>query len=178
MVLDGEKATGELNFVPAEKDSKTGEFSGTVSAVDKVMMARTADLSWFTFGEGMEAKEQLRIIFGEGTASIGFGEMVLQSDGSYTYKDPKNISYSLSLTDVACADLTERASVENYLRDNITTLSPIKAVLGGTWYVTSVVLNLEKNSGTVSYEDGHLSEKKNFTYTTNAKGEVVNLTIK
>jgi hypothetical protein len=74
-------------------------------------------------------------------------------------------------------DLTERVNVENYLRENISKLSPVKAVLGGTWYVVSVVIDLEKNSGTVIYEDGHIQETKNFSYTTNQKGEVVSLTI-
>jgi hypothetical protein len=177
LILNGEKVTGELNLLPAEKDSKTGEIEGTVSAVDKVMMARTADLWWFSFAEGMNVKEQLKIIFGEGTASVGFGEMVDRGDGVYVYKDSKNISYSLNLTDVSCLDLTERASVESYLKENISKLSPVKAVLGGTWYVVSNTVNLEKNSGTVVYEDGHIQETKNFSYTTNEKGEVVNLTI-
>ena len=73
--------------------------------------------------------------------------------------------------------LTERENVENYLSDNISTLSPVKAVLGGTWYVLASTIDLEKKSGTVTYEDGHIQEKKNFTYTVNEKGEVVSLII-
>lgn len=105
LILDGSTAKGELNFLPAEKDRKTGEVSGTVSAVDKTMMARTADLWWFNFAEGMSAQEQVKIIFGEGVASVGFGEMVDRGDGVYVYKDPKNIKYTLELNDVACSDL-------------------------------------------------------------------------
>ncbi|MFA5791471.1 MAG: hypothetical protein WC884_00315 [Candidatus Paceibacterota bacterium] len=178
LMLNGEKTKGELNFLPKEKDTKTGEFEGTVGAVDKVMMARTADLWWFTFGEGMNVKEQLKIIFGEGTARIGFGEMVDRGDGVYIYKNPEKISYTLNLTDVACADLVERANVENYLRDNIGTLSLVKPVLGGTWYVVSLTIDLVKNLGTVVYEDGHIQEKKDFSYTINEKQEVLSLTIK
>ncbi|MFA6523993.1 MAG: hypothetical protein WC264_00930 [Candidatus Paceibacterota bacterium] len=74
--------------------------------------------------------------------------------------------------------LTERENVENYLKDNINILSPVKAVLGGTWYVVSSTIDLEKKSGIVTYEDGHIQEKKNFTYTVNDKREVTNLTIK
>ena len=65
MYLTGGTVKGELNLLPAEKDSKIGQFEGTVSAVDKMAMARTVDAVWDTFGEGMENKEQLRIIFGE-----------------------------------------------------------------------------------------------------------------
>ena len=70
-----------------------------------------------------------------------------------------------------------KQNVENYLRENISTLSPVKAILGGTWYVVSATVDLEKNSGIVVYEDGHIQETKNFSYTTNQKGEVVSLTI-
>lgn len=178
LVLDGEKATGELNFLPKDKDRKIGEFKGTVSAVDKTMMARTANLEWFTFAEGMNVEEELKIIFGEGTASIGFGEMVPKKDGTYVYKDPNKIAYNLNLTDVACTDLTERVNVETYLQDNISTLSPIKAVLGGTWYIVYATVDLEKNSGLVVYEDGHVEQRRNFSYTVNEKQEVTSLTIK
>lgn len=71
----------------------------------------------------------------------------------------------------------ERGSVENYVRANISTLSPVKPVLGGTWQVVSLTVDLEKNSGTVTYEDGHIQEKRNFTYTTNENSEVASLVI-
>jgi len=177
MYLTGESVKGELNLLPAEKDSKTGQFEGTVSAVDKVAMARTVDAVWDTFGEGMEAKEQLKIIFGEGTASIGMGEMVDRGDGTYVYKDPKNINYSLGLTDVACLDLLIRTNVINYLHDNLTALSPVKAVLGGTWLVDYQTIDLNNKSGVVVYEDGHIKETKNFTYTTDATGAVTSMVI-
>ena len=105
LMLDGENATGELNLLPAEKDSLVGKFEGTVGAVDKVAMARTANLLWDTQGEGMNTKQELRIVFGEGTAYIGFGEMTDRGDGVYVYKDPAKIDFSLSLTDVSCSDL-------------------------------------------------------------------------
>lgn len=70
-----------------------------------------------------------------------------------------------------------RQNVENYLRANISKLSPVQAVLGGTWYVVSMTTDLVKNSGTVVYEDGHIKETKNFSYTTNDKGEIASLTI-
>lgn len=178
LMLDGEKATGELNFLPAEKDKKIGEFKGTVGPVDKKMMARTADLWWFTFAEGMNTEEQLRIIFGEGTASVGFGEMVDRGDGVYVYKDPNNLSYTLNLTDVSCSDLAERVNVESYLKDNIEELSPVKAVFGGKWYIVSTTIDLAKNTGIVIYEDGHIQEEKSFSYVANSKGEIESLSIK
>ncbi|MBU0999004.1 hypothetical protein KKG24_01700 [Patescibacteria group bacterium] len=177
MILNGEKVTGELNFLPAEKDSKTGEIEGTVGEKDATTKVRTADLWWFNFAEGMSAQEQVKIIFNENTANIGFGEVVDRGDGIYVYKDPQNIAYTLNLAVVSCLDFIKRTNIENYLQDNISELSPVKAILGGTWYVVSITLDLIKNYGTVIYEDGHIQEKKNFTYTLSEKGEVVKLTI-
>lgn len=71
-----------------------------------------------------------------------------------------------------------RGNVEGYLRANISKLSPVKAVLGGTWYVVDVAIDLSKKSGVVTYEDGHIEEKRNFTYTNDSKNEITNLTIK
>ena len=107
MLLDGAKVTGELNFFPAEKDTKVGKFEGTVSAVDKTMMARTADVWWNTFGEGMNVVEEQRIIFGEGVANIGFGGTADRGDGVYAYVKNPDIHYTLALNDVACSDLNK-----------------------------------------------------------------------
>lgn len=178
MLIDGDKVTGELNFLPAEKDSKVGEIEGTVGPVDKVMMARTANLWWYAQAEGTSVKEELRIIFGEGTASIGFAEMVDRGDGVYIYKKGAKINYTLELNDVACSDFTERSNVEEYLKENIAELSPVAPVLGGKWYYVSATIDTYNNSGVVIYEDGHIQEKRNYTYTTGVKGEIIKLNIK
>jgi len=103
--LSGEKVTGEFNYLPAEKDKKTGTFEGTVGAVDKMAMARTADVWWSSMAEGMQNKEQLRIVFGEGNAQAGFGEMVDRGDGVYVYKDISKLSYGENMSDVSCDEL-------------------------------------------------------------------------
>lgn len=164
MSLNNEKVTGELNLLPAEKDKKIGKFEGTVSAVDKVMMARTADLNWNSMAEGMQVQEQLRIIFGEGTAQVGFGEMVDKGDGTYVYKDIKNITYGVSMSDVACSDLDERAEVSAYVRDNIKNIITQPAALGGSWYVTNINIDMQSNTGSVVYEDGHIQGQDTFSY--------------
>ena|SRR3989344_4974216 len=71
----------------------------------------------------------------------------------------------------------EQENVENYLREHIATLSPIAPVLGGNWYVVNATIDLENNSGTVIYEDGHIQEKRDFTYVQSASGAVESLTI-
>ena len=175
--LEGEKVSGELRLLPAETDALVGKFEGTVSAVDKAVMSRTADLVWETEGEGMTAKQEMRIIFELMIAKLGFGEMILSEDGVYEYKDPAKVDYSLQLGAISCAELNEREAVEKYLWENIATLSPIAPVLGGNWYVVAATLDLENNSGMATYEDGHIQEKRNFTYTLNESGAVASLTI-
>jgi hypothetical protein len=75
-------------------------------------------------------------------------------------------------------DVSETQAVETYLRDNIPALSPVPAVLGGTWYVVSVTVDPDTNSGTVVYEDGHIQEERGFSYTLDGVGNISQLTIK
>src|SRR3989344_8755574 len=88
------------------------------------------------------------------------GIIIIIGAGFLIFKSPV-----LAPTPNVAVDIKQ--NVENYLRKNISTLSLVKAVLGGTWYVVSATVDLKKNSGTVVYEDGHIQEKKNFSYTTN-----------
>lgn len=60
--------------------------------------------------------------------------------------------------------------VEDYVRANISTLSPEPEVLGGTFYVTDV--EARGGAGTVSYEDGHNAFTADFTYSVDASGIV------
>lgn len=48
--------------------------------------------------------------------------------------------------------------VEDYIRENISSLSPEEEVLGGSFYVTSVDFE-DENSCLVEYEDGHIALK-------------------
>ncbi|MDQ5954418.1 MAG: hypothetical protein QG583_346 [Patescibacteria group bacterium] len=178
MNLAGDKVDGELKFLPAEKDFKVGKFVGSVSKLDQMLMGRRISAMWDTMAEGMNTTEELKIIFGEGTADVGFGEMSDRGDGVYVYKNPEAITYSLDMSDVACDDLVEIENVEAYLKKNISTLSPIKAVLGGTWYVLYADINTSEDTGIVTYEDGHIQEKKNFSYTLDATQNIVNLSLK
>ncbi len=177
MKLDKDKVTGELNLRPAEKDSKVGQFQGTVSAVDKIAMARTIDAWWETLGEGMQVTEELRVKFGEGTAYVGMGGMKDRGDGTYIYTDKNSIDYSLSLTDVDCRMLDERVAVEEYLKKNIATLAPAPATMGGTWFVLYSSIDTGQNSGYVVYEDGHNQEKRAFSYEPDEKGNIISLKI-
>lgn len=53
-------------------------------------------------------------------------------------------------------------SIEEYVRQNISELSPEPEVLGGTYYVTEI--EAANGKGVVSYEDGHVAYTADFTY--------------
>lgn len=53
-------------------------------------------------------------------------------------------------------------SVESYVTQNISELSPVKEVLGGKFYVTDIAA--ADGRGTVAYEDGHIALVADFTY--------------
>lgn len=56
-------------------------------------------------------------------------------------------------------------SIESYVTQNISLLSPEKEVLGGTFYVTKIEVEPEEKKGYVEYEDGHVAYSADFTYT-------------
>lgn len=176
MDLTGSNVRGEFLNYPGETDSKVGEFSGTVTPVIPEMMARIADVWWEAKAEGMVVTEELRIIFGEGTASVGFGEMVDRGDGVYVYKYKENIGYWQDLTDVSCDFLDDRIIVEKYIRDNVKNLAPEKPVLGGSWYSYNIKIDPNTKTGEFTYEDGHILGVAKFEYTrTDESVEIKNI---
>ena len=56
-------------------------------------------------------------------------------------------------------------SVESYVTENISALSPIKETMGGTFYVTEIEVEPAEKKGHVKYEDGHMAYEAEFTYT-------------
>lgn len=54
------------------------------------------------------------------------------------------------------------AVVTTYIKEHISDLSPVKAELGGTFYVTEV--EASSGAGIVAYEDGHQAYVADFKY--------------
>ena len=165
----GEKVTGEYQTLLAEKDSKVGKFSGTVGPMDPKISGRIADVWWNSLGEGMQVTEQLRIIFGEGSAVALGGEMIDRGDGTYIYKDISKLTPQIEMSQIDCERLQDQNLVEKYVRENISTIVTEKPVLGGTWYATIININPSTKNGTMvlTYEDGHIQRTGEFSYTIN-----------
>lgn len=165
-ILDG-KISGEFSHLPAETDSKTGFFTGEMGQLDQKSMSREALVLWESKAEGMENTEELLIKWGDGSATVGFGEMIANKEGIYIYKDKSNLYYIEGMDQKDCVSLEEQLYIEKYIRENIITIATDKPVLGGTWYVVSVYVNPKTSIGEVVYEDGHIQSKANFTYSYN-----------
>jgi hypothetical protein len=174
--ISGDEIRGEFHSLPAEKDSKVGTFEGTVGPLDQSIMARHADVWWNSVAEGMNVKEELSIIFGDGSASVATGEMIDRGDGVYIYKDKTKLTYIEGMGQIDCEYLDEKLFIEKYIRDNIKTIATNKPVLGGSWYVLSVNAVPSIHSGEATYEDGHIESKTNFTYTFDKKSQSVSIT--
>ncbi len=170
-IQDSKVASGELNILPAEKDSKTGDITGVV--VTNPDQSTTANLWWNASAEGSTVREQLLVQFDKTVARIGFGAMSEQGDGSYVYTQPDSVEYTLSLNSISCDDMDDTLLVDQYVRDNIATLSAKQPVLGGTWYVVSTDIDPITDTGTVVYEDGHVQESLEFVYTRTGDSVVV-----
>jgi hypothetical protein len=67
-------------------------------------------------------------------------------------------------------ETTRVISVEEYVKSNISSLSPVKETMGGTFYVTHI--DAHGGIGTVSYEDGHNMYIADFRYTVDENGSV------
>jgi hypothetical protein len=128
--------------------------------------------------EGMSNTEELIIKFGEGSATVGFGEMVDSQigDGVYVYKDKTKLTYIDAMSQMDCQTLDEKLFAENYIRDNISTIATNKAKLGGKWYVISLKVDTVGKTGEVTYEDGHIQSKAVFTYTYQENPQTVAVT--
>lgn len=85
---------------------------------------------------------------------------------TYLIKKPGTpIETPLATTTVVEIPPQKLMSIESYVTQNISKLSPIKESVGGTFYVTSI--NAQNGNGVVSYEDGHNAYTADFTYQTN-----------
>lgn len=74
--------------------------------------------------------------------------------GSYYFKE--KTPPSSETQEITQNTEINKETVETYIRDNISTLSPEEAVLGGTFYVTKINF-IDNSSAIVSYEDGHIA---------------------
>jgi len=76
-----------------------------------------------------------------------------------------------NINDEEGISVENQGKVTTYLENNISVLSPEEAVLGGTFYVTTVGFP-EENVAIVNYEDGHIALTAKADFSVNSSNEV------
>lgn len=79
--------------------------------------------------------------------------------GVYAYMEQASVAPSTTEEEPSAG---RAMSIEQYVTNTISSLSPIKEQLGGTFYVTKI--EADGGSGVVEYEDGHNAYVADFTY--------------
>lgn len=104
MFINGSNVKGNFDWLPVEKDKKTGTFSGIFTPTGQDNNSRFISALWDTQAEGMNNTEGLNIKFDDTRANPGFGEMEEDENGVYLYADSTKIDYSLNLQRTDCGD--------------------------------------------------------------------------
>jgi len=86
-------------------------------------------------------------------------------------KDFDLVYNSFNFIDEESTSKLPQTLIENYLKENISSISPEKEVLGGKFYITDLKL-IDSNSGVVSYEDGHVAFVADFNYIISPDGKI------
>ncbi len=124
LTTTGKNVTGELHILPADKDIKVGSFGGDIGSLVTTSMTGYSDLWWNANAEGTLQKEELRIALAKSEkgaeASVAFGGMMDNGDGTYIYKDKENLTYQ-SMPQVDCKGL--QTLTESTFTDSAKTFS-------------------------------------------------------
>lgn len=66
---------------------------------------------------------------------------------------------------------SDKENIQEYLKNNISSLSPQKEVLGGKFYITNINF-LDNNHLIVDYEDGHIALKAKVEFKINNENKI------
>lgn len=102
------------------------------------------------------------------------GVLVLKKDNpSGLPENDAQLEISVMLSSCSDEEMSSYVEglVDQYIRNNIATLSPVEPVLGGEFYVVSIEFEGD-DEATVVYEDGHIQESFNAVYELTAFGDV------
>lgn len=175
-----EVAARELSVLCAA-DSTTQSFSCT--GLDRMLPFRTTsgltgyeiflkgELLTIATGEKTEIRKgpyyvfPLEVSATSGRAIVVHAPLAQSADEADT-ETIREIARSLTVSE----PVPSGESVEAYVAANISSLSSMPEVLGGTFYVTAI--EAADGAGTVSYEDGHNAYTADFTYSFRADGSV------
>lgn len=104
----GDEVHGIINFIPAEKDSLVGTYTGVVENNEGMKgYPFRLNTTYAGLGEGVISYQQEVIIVGENDVKMGSGERYLDASGVYKFKNTSNLVYNNSLPKVECSSVPE-----------------------------------------------------------------------
>ncbi len=107
------KVHGVMNWIPGEKDSLVGSFTGTVESTTGVPgYASRLNVIYTGAGEGIVSKQQEILIISSADIKQGFGPKEQGADGVYKLTDINNLTYDNPLPMVDCSTVPERIKTD------------------------------------------------------------------
>jgi len=106
------KVSGIINWIPGEKDSLVGIYTGSVEKSDVPGYPTRLNIIYSGWGEGILSKQQEVIIVGAGSIKTGVGEKYQDADGVWKIKDTSALTYSNELPMVDCGIVPERIKAD------------------------------------------------------------------
>jgi len=153
-------ASGELTYLPSQKDKKTGEIEGNI--IKDYISNQSMFLGvWTVSAEGETYEENLAIVFSANEAKVFEGLKSLD-------KNISNFEYSmpnLILPKIDCDDVYERQEATKTFLESFDSLITHTPELGGTFYPVLVYVDTLNDTLHCVYEDGHVQYSESFIYT-------------
>jgi len=106
----GQHVSGELGTFLAEKDGMHGTIGGSVTSDGTSAIFKG---QYISTGEGVNTISEQMIKLDQTQAQLGYGEMIKNTDGSYSYKNPATVTYSLTIPRVDCAQYDSLKTASN-----------------------------------------------------------------
>ncbi len=114
---------GVMNWLPGEKDSLVGEYTGTVTTNTKdADFPKKITILYTSTGEGMVATQEEMFIVGKTGLKQGIGEKYEDMNGMYRFKNGESVIYENFVPAVDCGKVAQRFKT-NYLNPNPKALS-------------------------------------------------------
>ena len=153
--INENKINGEFRNLPGGTDGMIGDFEGYISPSlsDNKINANTI---WNSYAEGMYDKRELNFSYTKENVFVEFARGIV-------------------LNKIDCNNLEEKIEIEKYIRENIKEIATNEEVLGGSWYVTIVLINPDTKTGEISYEEGHIESDATFTYEYNKENKTIDI---
>ncbi len=106
------KVHGIMNWIPVEKDSLVGTYTGTVTDSGIPDYPWKISLLYRGIGEGVVSFQEGVIIVGDAGLKTGYGERYLDRDGTFKWKDVQKQSYDNPIPVVDCSSVPEQVKAD------------------------------------------------------------------